>query len=249
MQESGVHPIAVVPFKISKDEAVTIFDKWIKSRKFAPNDLKKLAKLKKLSGLYAPIFLFNFTATTEYSASCSNDYEDRKGNKRRGPTRYINDIETKEFYNYIYTANKGLSSKIFRKLDCCIFSNVKSYQSEYMLGFTGVSSDYSVHDAYNGTKDEVSSSEASRLKSRLNSRYDNVSFFKSTTILSDVTNSYVYFPIWANHYHYKKKDFHCYINGDNGKVYGKSPKSLWKLLGFVSAIVGVGLLLFLLLKH
>lgn len=242
IQESGVHPMEIIPFKIPRDTAGDAFSTWIKSRKFAPNNLKKLAKLKKISGLYAPIFLFNFKATTEFSASCADEYTDSKGNKKLGMAHHVHDVEVRDFNNYIWSANKELSSRIFKGMGGYHTSDVMPYISEYMLGFLGIGSDYSVHDCYNSVKSSVEKEEYSRIKSNLNFRYDDVSFFRATTTLSDVTNSYLYVPVWANHYKYKNKDYHCYINGQTGKVYGKSPKSFWKIFGLISAIVGAGVL-------
>ena len=46
-----VKPDGIIPFSISKRKAAEIFRKWVGERKFAPKDLKYMAKLEKISGI------------------------------------------------------------------------------------------------------------------------------------------------------------------------------------------------------
>ena len=57
------------------------------------------------------------------------------------------------------------------------------------------------------------------------------------TMHSDVTYKYVLFPVYRLNYRYNKKDFAVSINGNNGKVTGKTPVSAWRVL------IAVGLVL------
>ena len=44
--------------------------------------------------------------------------------------------------------------------------------------------------------------------------------------------------MWANHYSYKGREYHCYINGQTGEATGKAPKSFGKIAGTVLGILG-----------
>lgn len=248
IQKSGIHPMEILPFKISNDKACEIFQKWIKSRKFAPNNLKKYAKLKKISGFYSPIFIFDLNATTKYSAMCSNHRKDKNGKTISTSTYRISDTENSTYQNYICSANKNFNSSMFENINDYQFDQTMPYSTDYLLGFSGIESDLNIQDAFNETTNEIESKEHSKIKTSLNFRYDDVDFFKATTTFNNVKNGYIYAPLWANHYNYKNKDYHCYINGQTGKVTGKSPKSFWKILALILGISAVLILLFFIFK-
>ena len=249
VQADGVHPMTIIPFEIPRASAGEIFKKWIKSRKFAPNNLKKMAKLQKISGLYAPVYSFDLQSCTSYSAEGVDVIKNREGKVVKKRRHNISDLEYRTFEDYIVTGTNSVESSVFKKMGGFNLSNARVYESDYMLGFCGVGTDKTLHEAYQVMTDEVAREEYSRIKSDLNRRYDEVNWFKASTSVSNVFNCYYYAPIWANHYKYKNKDYHCYINGQTGKVTGKSPKSVWKILGLIAGILaGIGLIAFLVMK-
>jgi len=245
IQAKGVRPDAIIPFKVSKNSATEIFKKWLKSRKFAPNNLKKMAKLQKISGFYTPVYSFDLVANTSYSAVGVNEWKDKDGETHESRWPVSGDDVT-PYVGHLVSANSGVSGLTLNKFGGYIADGAVEYKSEYMLGFNGTGTQVDVHQGYSVLNHEIAEMEKNRVRSELRRKYDDVDFLKTDTTLSNVFNCYYYAPIWANHYKYKGKDYHCYINGQTGKVYGKSPKSVWKILALVLGIVaGVALLAFL----
>lgn len=74
-------PDGIIPFTLTRKKAAEIFRKFVSSRKFAPNDLKTMAKLEKISGLYVPVWNFNFVSTWTYSAIGINKKTDSDGHE------------------------------------------------------------------------------------------------------------------------------------------------------------------------
>ena len=50
-------PDKVIGFKLTKDNAITCFRKWVGKRWFVPKDFKSEQQLEKLTGLYVPFWL------------------------------------------------------------------------------------------------------------------------------------------------------------------------------------------------
>lgn len=238
IQGNGVHPMAVIPFKISKQKASECFRAWLSSRKFAPNNLKKMAKLQKLSGFYTPVYSFDLTAVTEYSAVGVNTWKDSKGEEHRS-TKRVSDTEVTDYCDYLISATNSVESDTLANFDGYETSGVVGYSSEYLLGFSGVGTDHDVHVGYHILKDRMDKEEYRRIKNNLRRRFDDVENLRTNTTIKNVLTCYYYAPMWANHYKYKNKDYHCYINGQTGKVCGKSPKSFWKILALVLGIGAV----------
>ena len=68
-----------------------------------------------------------------------------------------------------------------------------------------------------------------------------------TTYHGDVTFKYLMLPVWMSHYEYKNKTYHFMVNGQTGKVGGKTPLSFWQvLLAVIGSAAVVALLYFLL---
>ncbi len=242
IHETQIHPMNIIPFKISKAKASSCYKKWINTRKFAPNNLKKMAKQQKISGYYAPIYLFDFDATTHYSAHGITERKRSDGSVSTS-TKFINNVEYNSYDDYIYSANRKVSSDIFRNMGGFDPNGIVPYSNEYILGFLGLGTNRTIHSSLDLVEEEIAHLEQSRIKSRLNLRYDDVDFFRANTKISKVWCDYLYVPIWSNHYTYKGKEYHCYINGQTGKVTGKSPKSFWKILGLTTLILA-GIALF-----
>ena len=53
-QRSGIPPEGIIPFKFDAYEAQELFRKWVSSRWFAPNVLKKKYEEGQLNGIYIP---------------------------------------------------------------------------------------------------------------------------------------------------------------------------------------------------
>lgn len=245
INETQIHPMNIIPFQLSKKKASQCYKKWINSRKFAPNNLKKMAKQQKISGFYAPIYLFDFDATTHYSAH-GIDESKRADGSIRTSTTYINDVEYSFYDDYIYSANRKIPSQQFRNMGGFNPNGIIPYSNEYLLGFMGLGTNRTIHSSLDLVEEEIAALEAEKIKDKLNRKFDDVDFFRSNTTINKIWCDYVYVPIWSNHYSYKGKEYHCYINGQTGKVTGKSPKSIWKILGLSALVVaGIALLAFL----
>lgn len=236
VNEATIHPRHIFPFVLGKKEAGTIFEKWVKTRKFAPNDFKKLAKLKKITGVYVPVYGFDYLNQYSYSGTGVNVYKDRNGRERRS-TRPVSGSHSERKENMLKSASGKFTDKIIRKLEGYNPANVKPYSCEFMFGMVGTETDVNIHTAYESMVKEQENMNYNQAKMEARRGFDDVDWFRCDTTISDVSLSYSYAPVWANYYRYKKKHYYCYINGQSGIVYGKSPKSFWKILFLVLGIV------------
>ena len=239
---STIAPDGIIPFTVSRKQAVQIFKNWVSSRKFAPSDLKRMAKLEKISGLYTPIWNFNFTATCRYNAIGVKKYTDSDGNEefRDYP---INKVKDQQYQNKIISASSRISDNFIEGLGTYDFNKLRPYSTDYLLGFVGVDTDLDIHSIYNNMTGKIASSNERKALNNLEADYYRVDNFNCRTRFRNVTFNYSYVPVWANHYTYKGKEYHCYINGQTGTATGKAPKSFLKITGLVLGILaGIGII-------
>ncbi|HEX3899476.1 MAG TPA: hypothetical protein VHW74_09910, partial [Mycobacteriales bacterium] len=65
--EGLIAPEAVLPFGVAKKAANEAFSKWVKSRWFAPNALKKVGSTEALKGTYVPHWTYDAQTATDYT--------------------------------------------------------------------------------------------------------------------------------------------------------------------------------------
>ena len=76
--------------------------------------------------------------------------------------------------------------------------------------------------------------------------HDVVRYFNMTPTYSDIKYKYVLLPIWVSYYQYKNKTYYFLVNGESGKVGGKTPVSAIKVtLLIFSILIIAALVLFL----
>lgn len=230
-------PDGIIPFEISRDKAAEIFRKWVEKRRFAPNDLKQFAKFEKISGIYTPVWNFSFSSAFRYSLIGIKKTLDSYYNEVRNEYYIQKTIEDK-CESRIYSANARMEEEMAIQFDDYDFQKLRPYSPEYILGYTAFDTDVDIHKLYNSIEKEVKEENDEKIKLKLEDEYDYVEDFTSVVKLRDVNFNYTYVPVWANHYTYKGKEYHCYINGQTGTAIGSSPKSAGKILGTVLGILG-----------
>lgn len=239
-------PDGIVPFTVTRQKAGEIFKTWMKKRKFVPSDLRQMAKFEKISGFFTPIWNFNYRSHCRYNGKVTNVKVDQDGYETSFSTFVHNSIQS-DHIDDMYSANENVGDVFLKEIGPFPLDQMKTYSPEYMFGFSGTEANKSVHDVYQKIVDYQTNRNEMLVRQRLLSHYTRIDTLDCRTDLRNVTFNYLYVPIWANHYTYKNKLYHCFINGATGEAYGKSPKSFWKIFSLVAGIVGAIALTVLLL--
>lgn len=245
------YPDGIIPFKLSKDRAAEIFDAWISKRKFAPKDLKLMARAKKLSSVYVPVYNLNGVCASYYTATVKKVHTDSSTDTIFSTVHTIRDTEVMPIKNYMVVANSVVEKRFVEKICTVNPSDIVPYSPDYLLGYSGADTNISIHDAVDYLKRESHNSGENMIRHKLKEKYDEIVHLNVESNLQNLSFSHVYVPVFMNHYTYKGKSYHCYISGTNGETAGNSPKSAGKILSVVGGVLGaiallaLGLLLFL----
>lgn len=240
MFDISMKPHSIVPFVIDREQAGRIFENWLKSRRLIPNNLVKLAENRKVSAAYHPVWSYDYKNVIEYKGFGVK--EDSEGNSRRYP---ISGNETVIRKNYIISANSTFSGKIFRDLGGFELSNAHSFDPRFAFGWSAQKNDVDIHESFNRMKnlahDDDSKLIADSIKKKGN--FDYLSRFETVSSFTNVAYHYSFLPLWVNHFSYRERDYHCFINGHSGRVSGKVPRSIAKIfilaLGIAAAIAAI----------
>ena len=231
-----VEPDGIIPFKLNQDKALESFVSWVKKRKFAPNNLKRMAKTKQLKGVYYPIYNFDVSTTSHYSGVGVKSHRglDNKVHYTKHPFR---DVANHNFTNFIESANSTIPSSNFREAGNFNYGEIYAYRTEFLYGWIATNVNIDLQQGRANMQSGVCHQVEKQIKSSL--KYDSIEKFQCDTVFNQISYNYLYVPMWVNTYIYKDKTYSCYINGQTGKASGTAPKSFWKIF---FTVLGVGLI-------
>lgn len=233
--QNTIAPGGVVPFQISDKDASECFHKWIKKKWFCPKMAKESAKAKAFNGVYLPYWTFDASTDSEYQAKFGKD---RTVHDRDGKTRIETDwFRTSGAYHQsindeLVLATMRHDSNMLKGLEPFLTENNKVYKPEYVAGF--VSERYSVglKLAWDHAKESIENTLKHEITSKIKTEKnaDHVSNLLVETAFYDITYKYLMLPVWFSNFKYKDKIYQFMVNGQTGKVAGKTPISVWKVL-------------------
>ncbi|MBR1861234.1 MAG: hypothetical protein IJ796_05185 [Lachnospiraceae bacterium] len=245
-------PGGVIPFKITQEQASELFRKWIGAKLFAPNAAKKSAKAESFQGIYLPYWTFDAQTETnytgEYGINRTETYKDNEGNEQ---TRTVTDwYDTRghhsEFIDdQLVCASKKHTESFLKSIEPFDTGDNKVYSPEYLSGFLA--------ERYTLPLDEGWASASRQIEDHLHSvilreieaenSADDSKINSMDVAFSKMTYKYLLLPIWMSSFTFNGKVFQFVVNGQTGKVGGKSPVSALKVT--IAILIGVAIIILL----
>jgi predicted RNA-binding Zn-ribbon protein involved in translation (DUF1610 family) len=248
---AGIKPDSVIPFQITKENARQRFMKWLKSRFFAKSSIKKIQTDEQFNAIYNSSWAFSANTNTQYHGVLGRRvtrYRTVNGKSQSYTTTEYFRVRSSIQQNYrdfFVQSGDRITSKTFNKLQPFTLTLIKAYRQEYLAGI--------VAEHYSRTIDVCFEDFANFIKRDLRNKImrrhnaDVVQSLTLNTVYNDKAFNYVLLPIYLANYTYKGKLYNFYINGASGKVVGKYPKSVFKIilvaLGAAVVIGGAALLI------
>ena len=234
-------PDKIIPFKITKDQAVSFLSKEFMKRVFTPLSFLSQKTLVNLNGYYVPFFLYDYEAIANYQGVGIKIRTWRSGNY---------DYTEKSFYdvarqmhasydNIPVDASFEMNDSIMDLMEPYDYKQLMDFNPIYLSGFFGeIYNDNPL--AFKPRADEKASASAQELIKRSLSGYASLNP-PMNTIHIDMTDgniNYVLFPVWVYKYTWGNKTYPFYINGQTGKVIGNTPVSKVKALIYSISLGG-----------
>lgn len=236
-------PDLVIPFAINREKALSIFDQWIRKKKYIPKAFYSKEQIEKLSGVYFPYWLY----------SCQVDGKlDAKGVRRKtwvtGNIRYTQTQEfdvIREGDMQVDHVTRNALSKANRKLVEGVMpfemEKLQPFHMGYLSGFMAEKRDMEEAQFQSEVQQEVRDYATSSLRSTAGD-YDDIQVRQATAELKGEKWDYALMPVWTLTYREPKTDKMYYFacNGQTGKVCGELPVDTGRLLRlFLSMFVPV----------
>ena len=245
---TAIRPESMVPFKVDKNAANKAFEDWLGSLWFRPNDLKKMAKLHELGGVYIPFWTFdawvrsNWTADAGYYYYETEYYTDANGNRasrqvQRTRWEFASGWRNDFFDDTLVCASKGLPQELVEKFQTFDTKQLTPYQPQFLAGWRAETYAVDLMPAWGTGQEKMA--EVQRGRCGRDVPGDTHRNLVVQNYFSAVTFKHILLPIWIAAYRYHDKPYQFLVNGQTGEVVGKAPWSFWKIFFTVLAVIAV----------
>lgn len=229
----GMKPSSILPFSISEEKAKELYRKWMKSKLYAPREIKKNPPQGFLHGVYLPVYTFDMDTNTVYKGRLGKYHTKTVGTGKNTRTvteiRYFN-ISGEEFYHFddiIVNAGNNIDQSSIDSVGPFKSNLGFKYKLDYIAGF---SCEHYTKDLDTGYDDSKKKAKKIIERNILNGyNYDVVDYLDLDTTYDNITYKYIMIPIWFLNYKYNNKEYKVILNGDTGRLKGKYPISPLKV--------------------
>ena len=239
-----IAPGGVVPFSITDKEASELFKNWIKRKFFCPKLAKQSANPDKFKGIYLPYWTFDTQTFSTYTGEYGIDHKkkDRNGNTIVETVWHHTNGKYSEFIDdELVIATNKQDKSMLKGIEPFDTANNKAYKPEYIAGFVAERYSVGLKDAWKKAETSIRNKLRNHVSDKIQNehRADRTRNVSLTTNFTNKTYKYLLLPIWVSNFKYNDKVYQFMVNGQTGKISGKTPLSIPKIVITVIAVIAV----------
>ncbi len=238
-QFSGqLRPDFIIPFKLSKEDAVRALKKHYKGKIFLPKSFTQENHVQEIQGIYVPFWMFDGEAEGDahYEATRSHTY--RSGDYEITKTEHYDVYRAGAvaFEKIPVDASSKMPDDHMDSIEPYDYQELKPFSTAYLPGFLADKFDVTVEQCQQRADQRCAGTLSSALR-------NTVTGYHTCTLIHDSVNlkrgkvHYALMPVWMLNTKWKGKDFLFAMNGQTGKLVGDLPVSRGKFWGLFAAIV------------
>ena len=237
-QFSGaLRPDFIVPFKLSKEDAVKALKSHYKGKFFLPKSFTGENHVQEIRGIYVPFWMFDGEAEGDahYEAARSRTY--RSGDYEITETKHYDVYRAGAvtFEKVPVDASSKMPDGHMDSIEPYDYKELKPFSTAYLPGFLADKFDVTVEQSRQRADQRCEGTLASALRGTVK-RYDLCVLRESSVHLRRGKVHYALMPVWMLNTKWHGKDFLFAMNGQTGKLVGDLPVSWGKFWGLFAAI-------------
>lgn len=236
-------PALVMPFTVSKEEAIQAFKKWCKNGLLMPSGFMRADRIEGITGIYVPFWLYDLHNHIEVEGQATKVRTYTSGEYEVTETQFF-EVYRRIRLNYVklpIDASEKMNDELMDKLEPFPYERLKEFKTPYLAGYLAEKYNFDESELLPRAKQKIRSFIESYISSTV-SEYTAVSFTNKQIDTNMKKADYVLLPVWMIQYDYDKTKHAFAMNGQTGKVVGKPPISKAKVAAWFAGIFGVSLL-------
>ena len=237
-QFAGVlRPDSIIPFKVSKEEAVTLLKLFFKRKPLLPKAFSAEHHIEEIKGVYVPTWLFDANGYADVTFDAVREERWTYGNTEEITTyHYLVRRAGRVTFDHVpMDGSTKMEDEYMYSIEPFNYNGMVPFSMSYLPGFLADRYDVGKEEAFEFAKKRMENSAKLAMQDQLRG-YDTAIPLKSTVNVEPSATKYALLPVWLLHTKYRGKDFLFAINGQTGKLAGNLPISWGKLLALFAGI-------------
>ena len=246
-------PDYVIPFKMSKTQAVDALKHYYKGKKFLPNAFAETNHVEEIQGVYVPFWLYSARADAQATFAAENIRTWREDDYQITETDHyaVERAGYMDFTRVPVDGSQKMPDAHMDSIEPYDYSEITPFSVAYLPGYLTDRFDMDVAACQPRATERMKSTAQSELRNTV-VEYDSVSSGVCTVDEDLKEVSYALLPVWMLHTKWNDQDFLFAMNGQTGKLIGDLPidngkVASWFLRIFIPLVAVAGAVSFLML--
>lgn len=237
-QFSGaLRPDYILPFRLSKDDAVQALRAHYKGKPFLPRSFTSANHIEQIQGVYVPFWLFDGGAegAASYRASNTNVYE--TGDYEITETRHYHVVRAGSlaFEKIPVDASSKMPDDHMDSIEPFDYAQLRPFSTAYLPGYLADKYDVTIDDSRDRADTRCCETLAQALRDTVTGYGACVTEREDITLRRGKVH-YALLPVWMLSTKWRGQDFLFAMNGQTGKLVGDLPTDRGRFWGMFAAI-------------
>ena len=237
-QFSGaLRPDYILPFRLSKDDAVQALRAHYKGKPFLPRSFTSANHIEQIQGVYVPFWLFDGGAegAASYRASNTNVYE--PGDYEITETRHYHVVRAGSlaFEKIPVDASSKMPDDHMDSIEPFDYAQLRPFSTAYLPGYLADKYDVTIADSRDRADTRCRETLAQALRDTVTG-YGACVTEREDIALRRGKVHYALLPVWMLSTKWNGQDFLFAMNGQTGKLVGDLPTDRGRFWGMFAAI-------------
>lgn len=237
-QFSGaLRPDYILPFRLSKDDAVQALRAHYKGKPFLPRSFTSANHIEQIQGVYVPFWLFDGGAegAASYRASNTNVFE--TGDYEITETRHYHVVRAGSlaFEKIPVDASSKMPDDHMDSIEPFDYAQLRPFSTAYLPGYLADKYDVTINDSRDRADTRCRETLAQALRDTVTG-YGACVTEREDIALRRSKVHYALLPVWMLSTKWHGQDFLFAMNGQTGKLVGDLPTDRGRFWGMFAAI-------------
>ena len=237
-QFSGaLRPDYILPFRLSKDDAVQALRAHYKGKPFLPRSFTSANHIEQIQGVYVPFWLFDGGAegAASYRASNTNVFE--TGDYEITETRHYHVVRAGSlaFEKITVDASSKMPDDHMDSIEPFDYAQLRPFSTAYLPGYLADKYDVTIDDSRDRADTRCRETLAQALRDTVTG-YGACVTEREDIALRRGKVHYALLPVWMLSTKWRGQDFLFAMNGQTGKLVGDLPTDRGRFWGMFAAI-------------
>lgn len=237
--KAPIRPHGVLPFRIDDDQVRTDIRTWWESKWLAPRKLSRTALVDTLRSLYIPYWTFDAQVHCRWSAEAGHYYyvtvqgRDSQGRSVSRQERRIRWEPASGAVDHFFDdeavpGTQGLPLDLLRQVEPFPTGEVVAYDTAFLAGHVVEHYQVVLIDAAQRSREQMHAKLEVMCAAQVPG--DTHRNLRMVPAYSGLMFKHVLVPVWLLSYDHGRRPFQVLVNGYTGRIAGRYPYSVWKIV-------------------